>query len=68
MNLDVFFFFFLCFGEIQESLIADELGPDLDRSEPMAGTSRAMMDLDTQNTILDDGFGGSGFGRKLFCH
>lgn len=36
---------------------------DLDRREPMAGTSR-MMNLEAQNLISDDGFGESGFGRK----
>lgn len=32
--------------------------------EPVAGTSRSMQDLDSQQMITDDGFGGSGFGRK----
>lgn len=37
-----------------------------DRSlkEPMPGTSRSMQDIDAQQMITDDGFGGSSFGRK----
>lgn len=46
-------------------MINDEL--DLDErtlKEPIAGTSRSMQDLDSSQMITDDGFGGSGFGRK----
>lgn len=45
----------------QDNLIDDTA--DLDRREPMAGTSR-MMNLEPQNLISDDSFGESGFGRK----
>lgn len=31
--------------------------------DPVPGTSRSMIDLESQNMITDDGFGGSGFGR-----
>lgn len=54
---------FNCF--LQENLISDELELD-DQSlkEPVAGTSRSMHDIDSQQMITDDGFGGGGFGRK----
>lgn len=32
--------------------------------EPIAGTSRSMLDLESQGILGDDGFGGGGFGRK----
>lgn len=43
----------------------DEQMDDHTMKEPIAGTSRTMSDMDSQNMINDDGFGGSGFGRKL---
>lgn len=44
----------------------DDIGSeDLDHTlkEPMPGTSRSLMDIDSHQ--LDDGFGGNGFGRKF---
>lgn len=40
-------------------------GGDIDHTleEPMPGTSRSMMDIDSHQ-LMDDGFGGNGFGRK----
>lgn len=32
-------------------------------SEPVPGTSRSMLDMDSANMIADDGFGGNGFGE-----
>lgn len=50
---------------MQEHLISDDLDLD-DRAlkEPVAGTSRSMHDLDGQQMLTDDGFGGGNFGRK----
>lgn len=50
---------------IDENLISDELDLE-DRSlkEPVAGTSRSMQDIDSQQLITDDGFGGGGFGQE----
>lgn len=45
----------------------DDLGSeDLDHTlkEPMPGTSRSLMDIDSHQ-LVDDGFGGTGFGRKF---
>lgn len=42
----------------------DDLGgEDLEHTlkEPMPGTSRSMMDIDSHH-LVDDGFGGNGFG------
>lgn len=45
------------------------MGEDFDQvdehtlKEAMPGTSRAMSDMDAQNIMNDDGFGGGGFGR-----
>lgn len=44
--------------------MADEID-DHTMKEPIPGTSRTMSDMDAQ-MIADDGFGGSGFGRKFF--
>lgn len=33
--------------------------------EPMPGTSRSMLELDSQHLIGDDGFGGGSFGREF---
>lgn len=33
-------------------------------SDPVPGTSRSMIDMDTANMITDDGFGGNGFGDE----
>lgn len=33
--------------------------------DPVPSTSRSMLDLESQNLVGDDGFGSSGFGRKL---
>lgn len=40
------------------------MGDDMETEEPTAGTSRSLMDIDTQPSLLDNDFGGSGFGRK----
>lgn len=47
--------------------MADELD-DHTMKEPVPGTSRTMSDIDSQNMINDDGFGGSGFGRKSIVY
>lgn len=57
---------FLSLALLQDNLMNDDLGAgDMDHTlkEPMPGTSRSMMDIDTHQ-LVDDGFGGNGFGRE----